>query len=639
MATVDSPALGPPEAELRELFGDYKAEWLRDRVFDLFTEPAYFTALEGIRPCVLMGGRGTGKTTALLRMSYQASAHFAAREGLDFREWPYVGLYYRINSNRVAPFRGGELDSAQWERVFAHFMNLVTCELVVEFLRWYREEVDEDYSLSQVAVDKTVAAFGGESTSADGIDGLAAFISSLVHTFEFAVNNVGERMPEDLSVSARPLDDLTRELTRDGPFAGKFFVFLLDELENLDRVQQKVVNTLVKHSGQHYTFKVGVKQGGFRTTDTLAPDQRLQHPADYALIDIADQLLDAGAFADFAERVCNARLSAIGGSGRPRVDDVTVLFKSLTSEEEAAKLGLRPVADALRTELSSALPEHLRAKVSAFSDLELYVMAQLATEGSIDLSESFERACANAIRWRTQFTNYRQAFLYTIRRGKTGVRKYYCGWDTVVQLAAGNVRLLMELVERCFVLAQQEDRQFGDPFDPEIQTRAFQAVGRQNLLELSGSVDGARLARLLLGLGRVFGVLAEEPLGHTPEATQFKLPEKTGQTELVDEGPEAEALLTSAVMELVVIRTYSTKATSQAEPRDYEYRVHPVYSPFFLFPSGRKRRITITQHELLALAVDTRRGVRQVIRRLQRDGDSPLAEHLAVYKDFYGDAD
>lgn len=35
-------AVASVQEQLSELFGSYKAEWLRDRMFDLFAEPSYF---------------------------------------------------------------------------------------------------------------------------------------------------------------------------------------------------------------------------------------------------------------------------------------------------------------------------------------------------------------------------------------------------------------------------------------------------------------------------------------------------------------------------------------------------------------------------------------------------------------------
>ena len=238
-----------------------------------------------------------------------------------------------------------------------------------------------------------------------------------------------------------------------------------------------------------------------------------------------------------------------------------------------------------------------------------------AVRGAADgrtLVEVFDESRENPIRWRTKYTNYRQAFLYTVKRGKSGIRKYYCGWDTVVQLAAGNIRLLMELVERCFVLAHEQERAYGARFDPDLQTRAFQSIGRQSVVELSSAVDGARANAPVARIGTSFRGFAAQPLD-TPEVSQFKLPDVDEHPSLLNSQDECDRLLQAAVMELVLLRQYSTKLTSVTESRDFEYRLHPVFSPFFVIPAGKKRRMTITSYEIVELASDTRRGIRHIL--------------------------
>jgi AAA+ superfamily predicted ATPase len=67
------------EEQLSDVFGSYKAEWLRERVFDYFTAPDYLPELVTARPCVLLGGRGTGKTTVLKGLSYEGQFALSGR--------------------------------------------------------------------------------------------------------------------------------------------------------------------------------------------------------------------------------------------------------------------------------------------------------------------------------------------------------------------------------------------------------------------------------------------------------------------------------------------------------------------------------------------------------------------------------
>ncbi len=89
-----------PSQQLSHLFGGYRAEWLKGQLFELFTEPTYFPELETSRPCILVGGRGTGKTTVLRGLSYEGQFALHGEEANKIKELSYYGFYYRVNTNR-----------------------------------------------------------------------------------------------------------------------------------------------------------------------------------------------------------------------------------------------------------------------------------------------------------------------------------------------------------------------------------------------------------------------------------------------------------------------------------------------------------------------------------------------------------
>src|SRR5690349_7599208 len=103
---MSNEAHGHVQQALAELFAGYRAEWLAGKIFQLFTEPAYFPHLTTPTPCILMGGRGTGKTTALRCLSYEGQYELQGGSASDIQQWRYFGIYYRVNTNRVNAFRG-----------------------------------------------------------------------------------------------------------------------------------------------------------------------------------------------------------------------------------------------------------------------------------------------------------------------------------------------------------------------------------------------------------------------------------------------------------------------------------------------------------------------------------------------------
>src|SRR4051794_32837194 len=113
------------------MLGLYKAEWLDEKLYELFREPYYFRELETKRPCVLIGGRGTGKTTVLKGLSYQGQYVLCGKDPDKIKDWSFFGLYWRVNTNRVTAFKGPELREEKWIIYFSHYLNLSLCQLML----------------------------------------------------------------------------------------------------------------------------------------------------------------------------------------------------------------------------------------------------------------------------------------------------------------------------------------------------------------------------------------------------------------------------------------------------------------------------------------------------------------------------
>ena len=112
---------------LSDLFSDNRAEWPSEHFKELFVEPTYLNKLESVRPCLLVGGRGTGKTTSLQSLKYDSTYERLQSRGLDFGDQEYLGVLVRMNKNRVRAFQGGGIEPDQWNRAFAHYFNLLVC--------------------------------------------------------------------------------------------------------------------------------------------------------------------------------------------------------------------------------------------------------------------------------------------------------------------------------------------------------------------------------------------------------------------------------------------------------------------------------------------------------------------------------
>jgi hypothetical protein len=614
-----------PEEQINQLFG-YRAEVLKDRLFDLFTKPSYFPELETSQACMLVGGRGTGKTTVLRGLSYEGQYALRGRQQKEIATWPYYGFYYRVNTNRVTAFRGDELTEAEWIPLFAHYLNLIMCDLALKFMEWFQLHEPSAQGLGERDCLKVAASLHLPDMTTP--QGLSDCLEIQRIKFEAYINNVVDGPRTPLSMQSAPVDTLFEAMLKLPQFQGKNFFFLVDEYENFEPYQQRVVNTLIKHAGELYTFKVGVKELGIKHRGTLDEAQQLYSPADYSEINIAEKL-KGEEFRQFALTVCNDRLSQIKVNGSEIIRDFTAALPGLSEDEEAEKLGVAKKVAAIKRDLGRRVDAERLAILDEIPPLQTYLIYFWAKGGGRPLETEFQDFLDNREEWDTRYGNYKHALLYTIRRGKPGVRKYYAGWDVFTQLAGNNIRYILELAVQSLLLHLQRGTTLSAPVNPETQTEAAQRIGKKNLIQLQGlSVHGAHLTKLLLGLGRIFETMAADAFGHSPEVTQFYLKEATLS-------PDVKALLDSAVMHLALLRAPGNKLTANSDTREFDYMVHPIFSAFFVFSYRRKRKMVMSAADLLGLVSDHRKAIKEVLERTERDDNLPLPDQLQLFETYY----
>lgn len=620
---------GSIQQQLSKLFGTYRAEWLQEEIFDLFTEPEYFPELTTGRSCVLVGGRGTGKTTVLRGLSYEGQ-HALVRpsDQTTAADCKFIGLYHRVNTNHVTAFQGAGLPESEWIRLFAHYFNLLLCELILDFLAWHEKQAEAAITLSETDCRNICVSLHIPFTATHA-DIKTQLLTSRI-AFEAFVNNVDDDDRPKLSLQQAPVDLLCKAVLSLPAFVGRHFYFLLDEYENLVEYQQRIVNTFVKHTSGMYYFKLGVKELGWACHSTLNPNEQLVHPADYALIKVSDKL-QGDAFRVFAKRVCEMRLSRLQLDGSPLTASLDAALPGMSVEQEAVELGVQDaIKGVLKALTLTALPDDLPTLMTMHSH-ELFFLEGWAKAHSTDPQVLLTEAREDPAKWKERYENHKYAALFAIRKGKRGIDKYYCGWDSFCMLSGGNIRYVLELVDQSFILHLGSGGSVEKPIPPEIQTRAAQLVGSMNLSELEGlSVNGARLTKLLLSLGRVFQQMALEPFGHAPEVNQFALTSTTD---------DVVALLRAAVMHLALVRYSGTKLTEPADTLAYDYSVHPIYSALFEFSPRRKRKMSISAGQIDLLITEPKKAIDEILRVHRRTGGNPLPQQLTLFTRFFSNDD
>lgn len=618
---------------IRSVFGRYKAEWLRNDLFGLFQKPGYFPELEEPRPTALVGGRGTGKTSVLKSLSYIGHYELNGKSTAAAVDAYYAGLYWCIDSNRVTAFAGPELKSKQWMRFFGHYVNLEIIAQFCQYVLWFEETTGIKVLVPASGLGKVGLSLHLGSISS--IQELAAKVSEALVLLESNINSVADLGTTPLSLQGVPIEYMASALTASGALSGKLFYIIVDEFENLDEHQQTVFNTLIKHGRDKFSFKIGLKESGWRTRETLSGEV-LIHPGDYDLIDLSDRFGN-GQYPGFAREVCEARLALAlersGISDMPR--DITSYLQDLSVDEEARLLGLQRRIAPIRSSISGT-PE-LVPVVTNMPDLDLYYICRRAESDDVPLADIIMKYEQDPARYLASYReNYRQSLLYTIsEHSGRGLQKYYSGWGTLTKVSGGNIRYLVEIIERAFELHRTTCNDVRTSVSARDQTEACIAVGRKYVQEVQAlDPQGHKLTFLLLGLGRLFNLLARHSLGRQPDTTSFVLTRPTSR----ESDQEVDELLRIAVMHQVLRKWPATKLTNQTEAREPEYSVHPIFSAFFVFPYQKKRRIRIDGEDLLLLSVNLKAGLTAILNSVgqEDEGLETLPQQLDLFEAAYG---
>lgn len=614
---------------LSKTLGLYKAEWLSETIFSLFNEPSYFEELRTHRPCVLIGGRGTGKTTVLRGLSYQGQKALSSNT-TPIKDWPFYGLYYRVNTNRVTAFRGAELTEEKWASYFGHYINLIFCQQLLDFVDWFQSNENCKVQIDYKDLKRVTITLGLEDINT--LEDLVEEIEYLILDFESLINTVADNPPERISTLGAPLDALARALLTSPQLKGKQFYFLIDEFENFEDYQQRVLNTIIKHANTDYTFKVGVRELGWRQRATLNLNEQLTSPADYARISIMDRLNDAR-FPAFAETVIRQRISSAFSDDASVITAPQQLLPSVSELEEAEILLGTDGLTKLKDKILKIAPPDLVEAASNIEAGHLYFLNYMGGDNDDNFVENIKTWIENKSEWKHRLDNHFHASLYAIRKGKRGISKYYSGWDTYVSLSNGNIRYLLELVHAAFIRHVENGGGLHEPISPKSQTEAAEEIARKNLSELEGlSVEGGKLTKLVLSIGRILQVMASDAHGHAPEVNQFHIKQNPLAIDCSD---QVKRILDQAVMHLALVRSPGNKLMSESDTADYDYRLHPIFSSLFVFSHRKKRKFLLADQQILGLISHPKDTIKEVLSQSNRSDELNLPDQLNLFGSYY----
>lgn len=569
-------------------FGLYRAEWLEKDIFRLFAQPAYYPELETTRPCVLVGGRGTGKTTVLRCLSYQGQYSLHNKDRNFICNSRYIGLYHRVNTNRTNAFIGPELDDLSWRKIFSHYINIILSIEILSFLIWYRDNIDVKYFLTESECQQI--SYSLNSDPCVNVNELHLACKKSQKKIENFLNgNLSKENMPNTSLLGSPVEELCEFILNKNIFPNTKFFFIFDEYENFIDYQQKILNTLIKHSGNSYTFKIGVKELGWREKSIISQDEFLKSPADYELLDIS-QKLSGKKFSSFAEEVCNKRaqsneknFSIIWHLGNFNINSL-VLFNGGNKILQEAFIHLK------RESIEESV-------YRSFTDFEVICWYIISKSEKKTMFKFYKDIFSDKEKKDKIISNYAPSILsYTCNESGTCSDIYY-GWNNFIFLAHSNIRYLLELVSNARSRHITNHGNIRDGIDKLTQSQAAIWVSEKNLKEIEGvSIFGAPLRKLIIGLGKIFSEISSKPIIYGQPVSRFHLASHPNSNFTCE-------ILRHGIMHLALVRLQKNNEFG-TDINDYNYSIHPIFYPFLGMPVGIGRSICLSENDIRELSIN-----------------------------------
>ena len=583
MSSVVAEAFKPnsqnPFRHLRAEFFENQPE-LHAKTFAL-PDAVKVRALEDMKPCILEGSRGTGKSMLLLSLR---ARNFLLRQPSARGAPQRFGFYLKLTRGAIcnagvrleaehlrSPTDTGiltdvasqELILQITESLFSELAYCVEHNLIDHDRRFERRLCEEaDELLVDSKDDRSISLIDLQLKLSDIHKRLANFIR---RRFIY-----GETV--HVPIATLDLEQVKRviRLVRQHipSLEESMFVILLDEYENLFPYQKRIVNSLLKLGPPHISVKVAQKLASGDIPGTTT-GQELQEIHDYTRVPLVYNVEDVSEQHAYYELLRNivSKMAGLEGAGQITVDKLLPQFRDPEVDET---LWLTEVA-----KLSKTTPEEFA-----------------------DFPEEKQRE---------RQTYYGAAATCRVLLGKRGrhAEKRFAGFSELALLSSGVIRYFQEFLSVAYHLTFGSDSppQGTLTLPPNQQSRAVHVVSQHNLTTLSRNVEqhGEELKYFLLDLG---DCLRHKLLKHTsePEAARLTLKDP----EMLEDATMKKLKRILAVGEREgVFQTKeglpAFKPKHRSDPQPAEFNICRVYAPVLQVSPRLRWRTSIKCQQLQCL--------------------------------------
>lgn len=608
-ALVESiqPEVNPQEvyAEIQGPKGDNPFRRVRAEYFEStsliarsFAEPGdvIYKKIVDIKPAIIEGGRGSGKTMTLKSLEAIVSVYRSAGKTFDEAGINFFGVYSRLSQGSFASGTSNilsHIDESVATRIFLSELLLRLIQSLIEELRICSDEgiikinqQDENHITQKIT--NQIRSELKEKDMPRDFHGLNQLIRNELQLINEYISRkiLNETSTyQSVFITRNTLREICHEISSTLFNSNHITIyFLLDEYENLLPFQKIVVNTILKWSESgFFSVKIATKKTGFKNPQTLE-NQEIEDPHDYSPVNLDYDISkpeNRALYKNLLMRVCKNMLINEGF----KEHDIRTILENRNLWD-----------DFTESEILETISQMINKNLKELKEDER--------------GEYIHRLGTAAV-YRLALSNKK--------------RKQFAGFNDFIFLSSGIIRYFLELCGMSYYFAIQEgiNVKNGEKIKIKDQECAVYTLSAYHLYNIKKNIAGygIKIETLIIDLG---GIFRQKLLKHNsePEGARISITDPQHlETPLLSEVNE---ILDSAVMHTVLqvrggIGGMRPKHVTEVQPR--EYLINRIYSPILNFSPNYRWRTKFTCEMIKELVNPQTRGSMKsrLIRNIEKD--------------------
>ncbi|MBD9399095.1 hypothetical protein [Pseudomonas sp. PDM11] len=574
----------------------------------------------------ILGGKGSGKTHLMRYCSYPVQKLRLPNGSIeDLAAEGYVGVFMRANTLDTGKFSGKGQDSEKWGALFNFYFELRLVENLISTLIEI-SSLDEHVATALDGLTSQIISLLDEKPKIyipTRLSELLEYFVSLRKSVDFSVNNCVFTRRLDVEICLSPgslLFGVPSLVSKNvAALRGVRFIYLIDEVENLTKEQQRFINTLIRHSVEPCTFRLGARLYGIKTLANYGTDEENKEGSEFKALYL-DQIMrqNSVAYKEFSRQLCAKRLIDAGliaeaaDSSRTK-DRLQAFFEVLNSDNyyESHTKSLvgntaskdRPYFKRLRDQLITK-SETRRALTGAQADqivkilsVEQYPLLEKANifmlyqdwyrgkdlldSAKTIANESKKLIAGENSRAKTLYGHFALdllAQLYRDHRQQTS--PMYAGFDSFVRMSACVPRNLLVILQSVYKWAAfNGDRPFREAPIP-ISTQSEAVIQSAGFFFDEDARPGADVPNVQLAVERLAEYLREVRFSSKPVEVS-PLAFSLNASELSD---KARYILKRAENWSYIFRNPRGRPSANSQRMDDKFQLNPMLSPRWDLP-------------------------------------------------------